>query len=399
MAEIFFWGSLGLIVYTYFGFPLLLILRGILLGRPIKEADYEPQVSIIIVAHNEVDTIGAKLENMISLNYPRHKFEIILASDGSNDGTDKVVKSYSDYGVNLLALPRQGKIPALNAAVEQAKGEVLVFSDANSIYKPDALSTLLRPFADPKVGAVGGNQIYIKSNTTNMTGFGEGLYWNYDRFLKRMQSVSGNMTSATGAIHAIRRELFKPVPLSVSDDLVISTRAISQGFRLSFAQDAIAYETIAPTEEAEFNRKVRIIVRALRAVWTVKELLNPFRYGFYSVQIFSHKLLRWSIGWLSIILFLTSISLYQDGIFYQLFFGGQITFYMIAVVTLLFRKSSISQQKISKLLSIPFYFCLANAAASFAWLQLIRGKRVDVWNSDRFTAAEVYKSVKYNSDG
>ncbi|HZD35118.1 MAG TPA: glycosyltransferase, partial [Nitrososphaeraceae archaeon] len=253
MAEIFFWGSLGLIVYTYFGFPLLLILRGILLGRPIKEADYEPQVSIIIVAHNEVDTIGAKLENMISLNYPRHKFEIILASDGSNDGTDKVVKSYSDYGVNLLALPRQGKIPALNAAVEQAKGEVLVFSDANSIYKPDALSTLLRPFADPKVGAVGGNQIYIKSNTTNMTGFGEGLYWNYDRFLKRMQSVSGNMTSATGAIHAIRRELFKPVPLSVSDDLVISTRAISQGFRLSFAQDAIAYETIAPTEEAEFN--------------------------------------------------------------------------------------------------------------------------------------------------
>jgi cellulose synthase/poly-beta-1,6-N-acetylglucosamine synthase-like glycosyltransferase len=393
MEQMLFWGSLALIVYTYFGFPLLLLIRGLLVRRPIKEANYKPEVSIIIVAHNEVDTIGAKLENMISLEYPRDQMEIIVASDGSFDGTNEIIKSYSHHGVKLLALPRQGKIPALNTAVGQASGEILVFSDANSIYKLDALSNLLRPFADPKVGAVGGNQVYIKSGGGNVAAFGEGLYWNYDRLLKKMQSVSGNMTSATGAIHAIRRELFKPIPLSASDDLVISTRAISQGFRLAFAQNAIAYETIAPTEEAEFNRKVRVTVRALRAVWAVKELLNPFRYGFYSIQIFSHKLLRWSIGWLIIILFIASLSLFQDGIFYKLFLGGQAAFYSIALVALLFRQSRISQQKIPKLLSIPFYFCLANAAASVAWLQLMRGKRVDVWDSERYIG-EMYKTVE-----
>lgn len=393
MAQIIFWGSLGLIFYTYFGFPLLLLVRGFLSRRPVQAADFEPQTSIIIVAHNEVDTIGAKLENMISLDYPRAKLEIIVASDGSTDGTNKIVKNYSDHGVKLLALPRQGKIPALNTAADRATGEILVFSDANSIYKPDALSALLRPFADASVGAVGGNQVYLKSDDANMAGFGEGLYWNYDRLLKRMQSVSGNMIGATGAIHAIRRDLFEPVPLSVSDDMVISTRAILKGFRLAFAPNAIAYETIAPTEEAEFARKVRVIVRALRATWTVKQLFNPFRYGFYSIQIFSHKLLRWSVGWLLIVLFLASLILFQKGLFYQLFTIGQIAFYSFALLTILFRRSSISTKKVYKLISIPFYFCLANSAATIAWLQLIGGKRVDVWDSERHIG-EVYKTTK-----
>lgn len=393
MDTIIFWSSLGLIIYTYFGFPLLLLIRGFLLRRPVREGDYKPQVSIIIVAYNEVDTIGAKLENIISLDYPREKLEIIVASDGSTDGTNKIVKNYSDQGVRLLPLPRQGKIPALNSAASRASGEILVFSDANSIYQLDALTHLLRPFADATVGAVGGNQVYIKSDAGNVAGFGEGLYWGYDRLLKQMQSVSGNMIAATGAIHAIRRELFEPVPLSVSDDYVISTRAILQGFRLAFAPNAIAYEPIAPSEEAEFARKIRVIVRALRATWTVRGLFNPFRYGFYSLQIFSHKLLRWCVGWLLIALFAASLVLFQDGIFYQLFTVGEIAFYLIALLTVFLRQSKISHKRIFKFLSVPFYFCLANAAATFAWLQLMGGKRVDIWDSERYIG-EVYKSLK-----
>ncbi len=397
MNQLLFWVSIGLIFYAYLGFPLLLLVRGLLRRRPVRQADITPRLSMVITAHNEAKTIRAKLDNVLALDYPRDQLEIIIASDGSDDGTNEIVAAYAGRGVRLLALPRRGKIPALNAAAAQATGEIVVFSDANSIYAPHALRSLVRPFADAAVGAVGGNQCYVSSSHGNAASFGERLYWSLDRTLKTMQSRAGNMISATGAIHAIRRVLFRPVPLGVGDDFVISTRAISHGYRLVFEPNATAYESIAPTDEAEFQRKVRVIVRGLRGLWAVKELFNPWRYGFYSVQIFSHKLLRWSVGWLLMVLLGASLSLYAAGSFYQVVTLGQVAFYGCALCALALRNTSLAQYKAFKLLTIPFYFCLANIAAMRAWLQLLGGKRIDVWDSNRYTR-EVQDAVDLRHD-
>lgn len=383
IAKILFWGALSLIIYAYVGFPLLLLVRGLLIRKSIKKATITPKVSLIIVAHNELATIGAKLANILELTYPQNKLEIIIASDGSDDGMNELVARHPDQRIRLLALPRQGKIPALNHAVTQATGEILVFSDANSMYKADALQMLIAPFADPTIGAVGGNQCYVPDATSNMVGLGERFYWNFDRILKSMQSKAGNMISATGAIHAIRSELFQPVPLGVGDDFVISTRTIEQGYRLVFEPKAIAYESIAPTDKAEFNRKVRVIVRGLRGLWAVKALFNPLRYGFYAIQITSHKLLRWSISLLLITLFATSLSLYGSGAHYRLFTQAQLLFYAFALIAWGLRNTTLAYWNSFKLLALPFYFCLANYAALCAWQQVINGKRVDIWDSKR----------------
>ncbi len=379
-----FWGSLGLIVYAYIGFPLLLLVRGLLRHRPYHEAEIEPEVTLLIVAHNEEASIAAKLDSVLALDYPREKLRILVASDGSDDRTDEIVAGYAAQGVRLLPFPRQGKIPVLNAAAAQAEGEILVFSDANSLYAPDALRHLLRPLADPTVGAVAGNQVY-SSSAGNAASVGEQMYWRFDRLLKTTQSRAGNAISATGAIYAIRRSLFRPVPPGVGDDFVISTRAISQGYRLVFAPDAVAAEPIAPSDEAEFKRKVRIIVRGLLGLWAVRELFNPLRYGFYSLQIFSHKLLRWSVGWLLLLLALVSLPMARRGRLYRAALLGQVAFYGAAGAALALRGTPLARRKGFKLLTIPYYFCLANVAAVRAWLQLLGGTRIDVWESKRHT--------------
>ena len=391
-SRILFWVALGLIVYTYAGFPLLLLLRGSLFRRAVRKEPITPSVSLVIVAHNEAATIESKLENVYALDYPRDRLEVLVASDGSDDGTNELVAPYAARGLRLLAFPRAGKIPALNAAVAQATGEILVFSDANSMYAHDALRALVAPFADPTVGAVGGNQVYLAGERGEGEGHaasvGERLYWNYDRTLKRMQSDAGNMTSATGAIHAVRRELFHPVPLGVSDDFVVSTRAIAQRRRLVFEPGAIAYETVAPTEHAEFNRKHRVMVRGLRAFWTMRELTNPLRHGFYSLQLVSHKLLRWSVCWLLIILFAAALPLLDEGGVYRWLGLGQVAFYAAALAGWLLREAPVAGHRSFKALSVPMYFCLSNYAALRAWLQLMGGKRVDVWDSRRAEPAQ-----------
>ena len=235
MSLFLFWAAIALVLYTYLLFPLLLLLRGLIWRQRYHSAPITPSVSLIIAAYNEANNIGAKLDNALAMDYPRDRLEVLVASDGSNDGTNTIVQEYATRGVRLLALPRQGKAAALNTAVMQAQGEILVFSDANSMYVPDAIHALVRPFADPKVGGVAGNQCYRKKNDSGATNAGEHSYWNFDRKLKQLQSEAGNAISATGAIYAIRRSLFQPAPDGVTDDFTISTGVIAQGYRLVFA--------------------------------------------------------------------------------------------------------------------------------------------------------------------
>lgn len=373
---ILFWGAVALLFYTYVLFPLITVLRGILLRQPYQTAEIEPHVSVIIAAYNEQDDIGSKLTNVLSLDYPREKLEIIVSSDGSDDHTNLIVAGFADQGVKLLALPRQGKAGALNAGVAAATGDILVFSDANSIFSHNALRALVVPFADLSVGGVAGNQRY-SSNAAAMAGNdGEQSYWNFDRKLKLFQSQAGNAISATGAIYAIRRSLFRTVPPGVTDDFVTSTSVIAQGYRLVFAPQAVAVEPVAGSSNREFGRKVRIITRGLRAVLVMRELLDPFRYGFYALQLFSHKVLRRLMFAPLLALLLVNPFLWNQGLFYQGTMLLQIAFYGCAALGWLWANTKVGRLKF---FSIPYYFCMVYAAALIATLNILRGRTIDRW--------------------
>jgi cellulose synthase/poly-beta-1,6-N-acetylglucosamine synthase-like glycosyltransferase len=380
MSFFLFWAALALIIYTYAIFPLLVFLRGFIWRQQYQSAPITPSVSLIIAAYNEAKSIRAKVENALAMNYPPEQLEIIVASDGSNDGTNAIVQEYSAHGVRLLALPRQGKAKALNSAVAQAYGEILVFSDANSMYVADAIHALVRPFADPQVGGVAGNQCYRKEKSRNVTNAGEHSYWNFDRLLKQLQSEAGNAISATGAIYAIRCALFQPAPDGVTDDFTISTGVIAQGYRLVFAPDAIAYEEVAASSRREFGRKVRVMTRGLRAVLFRRELLNPLHYGFYALQLFSHKVLRRLVVLPLLLLFVVSPFLWSRGLFYQGATVAQLAFYGCGAIGAWLGDSPLGKQK---LLALPAFFCMVNAAALLATINLIRGHRIDRWEPQR----------------
>jgi len=289
------------------------------------------------------------------------------------------VSDYSRLSVKLLSYTRRGKIPALNDAVQHASGEILVFTDANSDFDPEALQNLVRHFADPTIGCVAGNQVYSKGKKSGSAAAGEKSYWNYDRILKEAESAAGNAISATGAIYAIRHQLFQRVPSGVTDDFTISTRVILQGFRLVFDKDAIASEPVAGKPKAEFRRKVRVMTRGFRAVWTVKALLNPAKYGFYSVQFFSHKLLRRLVAFPILLLLLLTPLLWQQGGWLADLAVVQWIFYLSAFAGVLFE----DRLGKYKAFSIPLFFCLANVAAINAALNFLSGRTIETWDSPR----------------
>lgn len=376
MSEALFWSAVAIIAYAYVGFPLLLAIRSWLLPRPYAEANVEPTVTLLICAYNEGHVIGSKIANLQALDYPRDRLEVIIASDGSDDDTEQIVASCGDPRVRLLALSRHGKIPTLNAAAAEARGEVLVFSDANSMLARDALRQLVRPFADPAVGGVAGDQRYAIAVGAS----GERTYWSVDRSWKNWQSRAGSVTSATGALYAIRANLFRPIPHGVTDDFVNSTGVLVAGRRLVFAQTAAAYETPVATNGAEFQRKVRLITRGLHGVTVQRELLNPFRHGFYALQLFSHKVLRRLVIIPLLVLAAVTPFLWAEGIVYRVALVGQLSFYGVAVIGALLEARKL---EVPGMVTLPFYFCVVNFAALVAAGNVIRGRRIDRWQPPR----------------
>lgn len=380
MTRLLFWAAAVALVHTYLLMPALILLRGWMRPRPYGAAGIAPSVSLIIAAHNEATGIAAKLENLLALDYSRERLEIVIASDGSDDGTDEIVNGYAERGVRLLTLPRGGKAAALNAAVAAASGEILVFSDANSIYAPDAVRALVRPFADPEVGGVAGDQRYLRDPAAGGTAEGERRYWDLDRRLKLAESRAGNAVSATGAIYAMRRELFEEVPSGVTDDFVTSTAVVARRRRLVFAPDAVAYEPVAASRDAEYGRKVRVITRGLAGVLRRRELLDPRRHGFYAIQLFWHKVLRRLMVYPLLVLALTSPLLWSRGWLYRAATLGQAAFYGLGAAGIALAHTPLGRRR---LLAMPAFFCLVNAAALHATLNLLRGRRIDRWEPRR----------------
>jgi len=377
-----FWGAVGVILYTYIGFPLLLLARALLRPRPVRRGAETPSLSIIIVAHNEAEYIVQKLDNALAQDYPHDKLEIIVASDGSTDGMNELVEAYPAPEVRLLAGPRRGKNPTLNIAVAAARGDILVFTDADSMLAPNSLRNLVAPFADPEVGGVCGDYRYPSKAKG---GSGERTYWNYDRILKQLQTRGGNVTSATGQLYAIRRALFQPVASGVTDDFFTSVRVPSAHRRLIFEPGAVVTGPLAASEGAEFKRKVRIMTRGLNSVWLSRHLMNPAEYGFYALQVFSHKLLRRLIALPLLVLAIAAPLLWARGWIYKLATLGQVALHGLALIGFLLRDRSIGRLKI---FSLPFFFDMVYSASLLAIVNVFRGKRQDIWVTERATTED-----------
>lgn len=372
-----FWASVAVLLYTYLGFPLLLALRAALRPQPVRKGPACPRVSLLIAAHNEIDTIVTKLDNCLALDYPPEHLEIIVASDGSDDGTVEAVQAHQRAPVRLLALPRRGKNLTLNEAARSATGEILVFTDADTALTPESLRHLVAPFSDPEVGGVAGDFRYAAGSAR---GGGERTYWSIDRRWKRLQTLAGSVTSATGQLYALRRELFTAIPPGVTDDFFTSTQAVAAGRRLVFEPLARARGVVEERARAEFRRKVRVVTAGLRGVWAMRKLLNPLRYGFYSLQLASHKVLR-RLMFLPILLLAGSTPLiWSFGWFYQSFGVAQIAFHGAAVLGWLLRARPVGRIKV---LQLPFFFDMVNLAAALAVVEIAGRKRHDIWEPNR----------------
>ncbi len=378
MRRLVFWASAATVAWTFAGFPLVAWLRARFAPRPYRTDPITPSVSIIVAAHNEAPVIEEKLRNLTSLDYPADCVEILVASDGSDDGTNETVRDFGDPRVRLLALERGGKATAVNTAAASAGGEILVFSDANSMFAPGALRALVAPFSDPSIGGVAGDQRYLRPGAG--TAEAEGRYWGFDRRLKAWESAAGNVISSTGAIHAVRRDLFRPVPAGLTDDFYISTGVIAARQRLVFAADAAAYEPAAESVEAEFARKLRVATRILRTEFVLRELMNPLHHGFYAIQFASHKPMRQLLGIPMLLVFASSAALWRSGPFYRLALVGQSTFYGLGALGLLRRGAPWAR---SRIVAVPAYFCLAYAAQLLALWNVISGRRIDAWRQQR----------------
>ncbi len=383
-----FWLSVALIAYTYFGFPLLLYLRARFAGKNPAAGDALPPITVIMAAHNEAPVIQDKLANTLALDYPPELLEIVVASDGSDDGTDQLVRDFGAPGLTLISLPRGGKNAALNAAVAMVKDpeRILLFTDADTTLDPAAARLLAAHFADPEVGGVGGDFHYADPGSS---GAGEMSYWSLDRWLKTQQSRGGSVTSATGQIYALRRHLFDPCPPGVTDDFFISTGAIAGGKRLVFEPRARGFGPVAPTNR-EFTRKVRVASAGFTSLRHRRGLLNPFRHGFYALQLLTHKVLRRMILIPLLLLLISAPVLWaaSTGVwrwFYGLATVGQLALHGAALAGLLLRRTPLARLKP---LSLPFYFDMVNIAAMIGLFNTLRGiATYDRWDTRRKTQA------------
>jgi glycosyltransferase involved in cell wall biosynthesis len=391
MTRLLFWLASTVVAYTYVGFPLIVMARARLRPRPHRTADITPAVSVIIAAHDEAAAIGPRVDNLLGLDYPADALEVVVASDGSSDATVAEARRREDPRVRVLDLPRVGKAAALNAAVDASSGEILVFSDANTAYAPEAIRALVRSFADPEVGGVAGNQVYLPASAADGTGdpaaataagVGERSYWDFDRIVKEAESLGGSVISATGAIYAMRRELFRPVPDGVTDDFVTSTRVVAQGRRLVFEPGAVALEPVAGSSGREYRRKVRIMTRGLRGVAVARELLDPRQFGFYSLQLLTHKLLRRLMAVPLLVIAVVSPALWGHGPMYRLATLGQVAVYGLGALGLALRDRPGGRRP---WFAIPAFFCLVNVASLHALANLLTGRRIDRWEPARRT--------------
>lgn len=376
MIEIVFWLTLTLIAYTYFGYPATLYLISRLRRNPVSRRSGRLSVSFIIAAYNEGDGIGEKLKNTLALDYPLEDREIIVASDGSTDMTNEIVASYKSSGVRLIALhERKGKEWAQWAAIQVARGEVLVFSDVATLIEKNSLLHIVSNFHDPSIGCVSSEDRILRE--TSMIE-GEGLYVKYEMYLRKLESQVHSLVGLSGSFFAARRELCLDWSLDKDNDFLMAFHVVKKGYRSIADPTAIGFYTAVSTHRQDFRRRVRTVLRGISGFMESLEFLDPIKYGIFAFQLFSHKLLRWLVPLFMGCAFVSNLLLLSDSDLYRWLFLGQIMFYMTATLGLLVKE--IRRQMFFKMLA---YFALANVSIALAWIQYLTGHRAVQWEPSR----------------
>ncbi|HEV3215927.1 MAG TPA: glycosyltransferase family 2 protein [Vicinamibacterales bacterium] len=365
MSGILFWTSLLLLVYVYVGYPLVAWLRGHLCPRQAARPPIEPVVSVIVVAHDEAQRIGARIENLLASDYPAGKLEIIVASDGSTDVTAEIAGRYQRRGVKVRSFrSRRGKAAVLDDLIPSAKGEIVVLADARQSYEPGAIRALAADFADPRVGAVSGELM------------APGFYWQYEKFIRANESWSDSTVGATGAIYAIRRELFESIPAdTILDDVLIPVRIARRGYRVLFEARAQAYD-VSMTPRAEFARKTRTIAGTFQLFARESWLLNPFRSRLW-FEALSHKALRLGIPIMHAALFganfaLAGARIADEG--YRWMMACQLLFYAAALAG---HAMPLSRRRL--VIVVPYTMCLLLWATMIGFLRFATRRQQVTW--------------------
>lgn len=373
--ELVFWVSIAVLAYTYVGYPMLMAVLGRVRPRPVRRQAIRPTVSLLIVAHNEARWIEPKLRNSLGLEYPEDRREIVVALDGSTDGTTEIARGHEAEGVTVIGFETQrGKPSVLNDVIPKLRGEIVVLSDARQLYDRAALVALVENFTDPCVGAVSG-ELILTNEAGAAVGEGVGLYWRYEKLIRRQESHRGSTVGATGAIYAIRRDLFEPIPSdTLLDDVIIPMRIARRGYRVVFEAGAKAFDQAAATARQEFARKVRTISGNFQMFVRERWLLNPFKNRLW-FQTVSHKAVRLLAPGFLLCAFGANVAL-LDGVLYLMSFAGQVLFYAAAILGYLRRNR---RSPGGRWLSGPYVFCLLNFITVMSFYTFITKRQAVTW--------------------
>ncbi|WP_072358272.1 glycosyltransferase family 2 protein [Chitinophaga sancti] len=382
---ILFYTSLFILFYNYIGYGFLvgiLVACKRLLSRDPKETPaFMPAVTLIVAAYNEAAFIPEKIKNTLELDYPADKLEIIFITDGSNDGSEKIVQQYSRIR-GMHEQERRGKTAAINRAMQTVQTPVVIFCDANTLLNAAAVKNIVRHYQDPKTGGVAGEKKVMQAGNSGAAGT-EGIYWKYESVLKRLDAALYSVVGAAGELFSVRTTLFTPVePEVILDDFIISLRVNQMGYRIAYAPDAFAMETPSAGITEEHKRKIRISAGGFQSIVMLRALLNVFRYPLLSFQYISHRVLRWTLSPLSLpILFISAavLAFQGAGSWYQFIFVAQLIFYILAVIGFFLAKRDIK----FKPCYIPFYFLFMNVAIYEGFFRYIRKQQSAVWEKAR----------------
>jgi len=366
----------SLVFYVYVGYPLTLRLTRPRL-RPRHPAPATPHVTLFIPAHNEALVIRQKLINSLSIDYPPDRLQVALASDASDDETVSIAKTFSDPRLVIFeARTRKGKNGLINDSLPFFRGDIIVFTDANTMLNRHAIRQLAAHFSDERVGCVVGHLKYV--DTLTPAAKGEGLYFRYEAMIKSFESAHGTLAAATGSLYAVRRELCLPLDLDIANDLMHPIHAISHGYKVLFEPEAVATEKATSSSSEEFRRRARIVTRGLTAFFR-HCLRRRMLMGMWGFCFISHKLLRWFVPLYLLALFALSLPLASESSTFRLILYMQLAFYALAAAT------TLQNGRAPRFLSVPFYFCLVNAAALVGLWDYLAGRRQAVWDPARST--------------
>ncbi len=373
-VEAIFWLSVCGVVYPYLGYPLVLWALAALKRGECECGDPSelPTVSLIVPVHNEEATIARKVANTVSLSYAADRLQVLFVSDGSTDGTTKIIRSVAPPTVDVVELEvRRGKAGALNAGLERARHEILVFSDASIELEPDALLRIVRRFQDPGVGCVSGEDRIAESG-------GEAWYGRYELLVRRLESRVHSIVGASGSFYAQRRALCGPFTEGMAPDFLSVIRTAQQGYRAVAEAEAVGMMTSAVRHGLEFERKVRTFIRGITALFGNASVLSPFHHGVFAFEVFSHKLMRWMAPFFLVAALVSCLALSSRPL-YQAALAAQLALYLAALAAL-GRWWRFDRSRLGK---VSLYFATVNAAILVAWLQYARGVRREVWTPTR----------------